>query len=233
MDKRGIEKLIKEAMSLGRKTLVEPEAKKVLRLGDIQVPKFLVVKDVTAALNAVDDLGYPLVLKIVSPDILHKSDVGGVALAIKDAGDLQGNWSMMILNVADQNPVAMIEGFMIEEMVPKGVEVIVGAIKDAQFGVVVMFGTGGVSVELMQDVSFRLGPLERDEAIEMIKEVRGFPLLEGYRGDSAKDIDAIADVIIKLANIVEEVGGIKELEINPLVVYEKGAIAVDARAVLK
>lgn len=232
MDK-SIERLIQEAMSLGRKTLVEPEAKEVLKLGSIQVPRFFVVKDVLAALEAADDLGYPLVLKIVSPDILHKSDVGGVALGLKDAGDLQTHWSSMILNVADQNPTAMIEGFMLEEMVPKGVEVIVGAIKDDQFGVVVMFGTGGVSVELMQDVSFRLAPLDKDEAIEMIKEVRGFPLLEGYRGDSAKDIDAIADVIIKLANIVEAVNSIKELEINPLVVYEKGAIAVDASAVLR
>ncbi len=233
MDKQGIERLVKEAVSLGRKTLVEPEAKEVLKLGSIQVPGFLVIKDVLAAVEGADALGYPLVLKIVSPDILHKSDVGGVALGLKNAGDLEEHWSTMILNVADRNPVAMIEGFMIEEMVPKGVEVIVGAIKDAQFGTVVMFGTGGISVELMQDVSFRLAPLDKDEAIEMIKEVRGFPLLEGYRGDSAKDIDAIADVIMKLANIVEEVGGIKELEINPLVVYEKGAVAVDARAVLK
>lgn len=232
MDK-SIERLIQEAMSLGRKTLVEPEAKEVLKLGSIPVPRFLVVKDVNTAVKAADDIGYPLVLKIVSPDIPHKSDVGGVALGLKDADDLQAHWSSMILNVADENPVAMIEGFMLEEMVPKGVEVIVGAINDDQFGVVVMFGTGGVSVELMQDVSFRLAPLDRDEAIEMIKEVRGFPLLEGYRGDSAKDVDAIAEVIIKIANIVEGVNGIKELEINPLVVYEKGAIAVDARAVLR
>ncbi|MBI5492696.1 MAG: acetate--CoA ligase family protein [Deltaproteobacteria bacterium] len=232
MDNREIERLVKEAVSLGKKTLVEPEAKEVLRLASIPVPRFQVVKDVTAAVEAAGRIGYPLVLKLVSPDITHKSDVGGVAVGIKDAKELELTWSQMILNVADENPVAMIEGFLIEEMAPKGVEVIVGAIKDEQFGPVAMFGVGGVAVELMKDVSFRLAPLDKKEAFEMMAEVKGFPLLTGFRGGSFKDLDAIADVIIKLAGVISSTDGLKEIEINPLIVYDEGAIAVDARAVI-
>ena len=144
--------------------------------------------------------------------------------------EIEHQWSTMLLRVADESPTAMIEGFMIEEQVPKGVEVIAGAVKDEQFGVVVMFGTGGVAVELMKDVSFRLAPIDRTEALEMMSEVKGFPLLTGFRGDTIKDVFAIADVLVKIAEIVEKTDGLKELEINPLMVYEQGIMAVDARA---
>ncbi|MBI5344379.1 MAG: acetate--CoA ligase family protein [Deltaproteobacteria bacterium] len=232
MDKRAIERLVKEAVSLGKKALAEPDAKEILKYCSVPVPKFQIVKDVSNAVEAAGKIGYPLVLKIVSPDIIHKSDMGGVALGITDARDIELQWSTMILSVADECPTAMIEGFLLEEMVPMGVEVIVGAIKDEQFGTYVMFGTGGVAVELMKDVSFRLGPIGKDEALEMMREVAGFPLLTGFRGSAYKDIEAVADVIVKLSRTVEEIDGLKELEINPLMVYENGVIAVDARAVL-
>src|SRR3990172_4972700 len=183
MDLAAIERIVKEAISLGRTVLVEPEAKEVLRLATIPVPRFRGVKDVNVAMD-----------------------------------------------VADEKPMSVIEGFIIEEMVPRGVEVIVGAIKDEQFGTTVMFGTGGIAVELMKDVSFRLGPLDKDSALEMMSEVKGFPLLTGYRGDTVKDIESVAEVMVKLSQIVEGTNGIKELEINPLMVYEKGVLAVDARA---
>lgn len=232
MDKRGIERLVKEAYSLGRKTLVEPEAKEILRLASINVPRFHVVKDVAGAVEMAEKIGYPLVLKIISPDITHKSDICGVALGLQNSRDIEEKWSTMILNIADEMPTAMIEGFLVEEMVPRGVEVIVGAIKDEQFGPVVMFGVGGVAVELMKDVSFRLGPVDRNEAIEMIGEVKGFPLLTGFRGDTIKDLDTVAETIVTLSKIIEEIDGIKEFEINPLMVYEHGVVAVDARAAL-
>ena len=232
MDKRGIERLVKEAYSLGRKTLVEPEAKEILRLASINVPRFHVVKDVAGAVEMAEKIGYPLVLKIISPDITHKSDICGVALGLQNSRDIEEKWSTMILNIADEMPTAMIEGFLVEEMVPRGVEVIVGAIKDEQFGPVVMFGVGGVAVELMKDVSFRLGPVDRNEAIEMIGEVKGFPLLTGFRGDTIKDLDTVAETIVTLSKIIEEIDGLKEFEINPLMVYEHGVVAVDARATL-
>lgn len=231
-EKAAIEKIVKETLSLGRKTLIEPEAKAVISLASIPVPRHKVVKDMAGAVEAASEIGYPVALKLISPDILHKSDIGGVALGIRDAGELEMNWSRIILGAADEAPASVIEGFLIEEMAGQGTEVIVGGIRDAQFGPAVMFGLGGVAVELLKDVSFRLAPVSREEAFEMISEVKSYPLLTGFRGGSHKDLDAIADVIMKIGRIMEGVSAIKELEINPLVVYERGALAVDARAVL-
>lgn len=232
METDRMEKIVKEVMSLGRASLVEPEAKEILRLSSVPVPRFVLAKDMVEAIEASDKVGYPLVLKLVSPDLTHKSEVGGVALGIKNRAELEQKWSEMILTVADEIPTALIEGFLVEEMVPKGVEVIVGAIRDPQFGPVVMFGMGGVAVELMKDVSYRLAPVTREEAFEMMGEVKGFPMLTGFRGGTVKDLGSIAEVIMKVAGIIEKVDGLKELEINPLVVHERGAVAVDARGVL-
>lgn len=233
MYKRPVERLVKEAYSLGRTTLSEPDAKEILKLCSIPVPEFHIVKDVNGAIEKAEKIGYPIALKIISPDIVHKSDVGGVALNIKSAREIVDRWADMILKIADESATAMIDGFLVEEMAPPGVEVIVGVIKDEQFGTVVMFGTGGIAVELMKDVAFRLAPIDREGAFRMISEVKGFPLLSGYRGDSPKDVGAVADVIVKLSRAVEEIDGLKEIEINPLLVYDKGVMAVDARAVLK
>lgn len=232
MDRKAIDRIVKEALSLEKRVLTEPEAKEILSFSSISVPKHSLVKDVTGAIEAAETIGYPVVLKVVSPDITHKSDVGGVILGVKDSQELIERWSQIILCVADENPVAVIEGFLVEEMVPRGAEVIIGAVKDEQFGTYVMFGIGGIAVELVKDVSFRLGPVTRDEAFEMISEVKGYPLLTGFRGSGLKDLGAIADCIVKLSKIVDETDGLKELEINPLMVYGHGAIAVDARAVL-
>lgn len=232
MDRSAIERIVKEALSLGRKTLIEPEAKAVLSLASIPVVRHRMVKNVYEAVEAAGEIGFPVALKLVSPDILHKSDVGGVALDIRDAKGIEDNWSRMVLGIAEESPAAMVEGFLVEEMAEKGAEVIVGGIRDAQFGPAVMFGLGGVAVELLKDVSFRLAPLSREEAFSMICEVRSFPLLAGYRGGSYKDLDAIADALIKVGRIMGEVSAIKELEINPLVVRQRGAVALDARAVL-
>ncbi len=227
-----IERLVKEALSLSRTTLVEPEVKEILHFASIPVPKYQVVKDVNVAMEVGDTMGYPLVLKIVSPNIPHKSDVSGVKLNLRSSRDIEDAWSGMILHIADEMPMALIEGFILEEMVESGAEVITGAVKDAQFGVTAMFGTGGVSVELMKDVSFALAPLDKKGALDMMREVKGFPLLTGYRGDRPRDIEAVAEVLVKLSEIVAGTDGLKELEINPLIVYEKGVIAVDAKAVL-
>lgn len=233
VDKKAIERIVSEAMSLGKKALSEPEAKNVLKACGIPVPRFKVVKDVTGALEAAKEIGFPLALKVISPEIAHKSDIGGVAVGIKDGRDIEERWSQMVLGVAIENPAATIEGFLVEEMAPNGVEVITGVIKDEQFGPVAMFGTGGVSVELMKDVAFRLAPIDVHGAIEMMSEVKGYPLLRGFRGDRLRDIGAVAEVIVRLAEVVGEVEGIREIEINPLIVYGEGVMAVDARAALE
>lgn len=233
MDTRSIERIVKEALSVGRKVLVEPEAKEVLRLASFPVPRSKAVKDVAGAIDAAREIGFPVALKLISPDIIHKSDAGGVFLNIMDEREIEEKWSQIILGIADDYPTALIEGFLIEEMVKKGAEVIIGCVRDEQFGPAVMFGIGGVTVELMKDVSFRLAPITREEAFEMMGEVKGFPILTGYRGQTVKDLDAIADALIKLGDIVGRVEGIKELEINPLIVHERGAVVADARAVLR
>lgn len=233
LDFDGIEKIVKMALERGKKALVETDAKEMLSLMSIPVPRNRLVTDIDSAKAAAAEIGYPVALKVVSSDILHKSEVGGISLDLKDERDIADYWTMMVLNVADDCPLALIEGFLIEEMMPKGaVEVIIGAIMDPQFGPVVMFGTGGVSVELMQDVSFRLAPVNKEEALEMMKEVKGFPLLTGYRGSGYKDIDAVADVIVRVSNMVGEATGIKEIEINPLMVYADKVVAVDVKCVI-
>jgi len=233
MDLRPMDRIVKEALSVGRKVLVEPEAKELLKLASFNVPRSKAVKDVSGAIEAAREIGFPVAMKLISPDILHKSDAGGVFLNVMDEKEVEEKWSMMILSVADDHPAASIEGFLIEEMVPPGAEVIVGAVMDPQFGPAVMFGIGGVTVELMKDVSFRLAPVTKEEAFEMMAEVKGFPVLTGYRGQTVKDLDAIAQALMKLGEIVGRVGGIKELEINPLIVHERGAVVSDARCVLE
>jgi len=229
----GIERLVKEAVSLERENLVESDAKEILRLAGITVPKFKVVKDVNVAIEEGEKMSYPLVLKLISPNLTHKSDIGGVKMGLKGPGEIAGAWSEMILRVAEEAPMAMIEGFILEEEAPPGVEVILGAVKDAQFGVTAMFGTGGVAVELMKDVSFALTPIDEEGALKMMAEVKGFKLLTGYRGSPPCDTLAVARVLVRLAKIVEETEGLKSLEINPLIVYETGLVAVDARAELE
>ena len=233
MDTGSMDRIVKEALSVGRKVLVEPEAKEVLRLASFPLPRSKAVKDVAGAIDAAREIGFPVALKLISPDIMHKSDAGGVFLNIMDEQEIEEKWSQIILGVADDYPTALIEGFLIEEMVKKGAEVIIGCVRDEQFGPAVMFGIGGVTVELMKDVSFRLAPITRGEAFEMMGEVKGFPILTGYRGQTVKDLDAIADALIKLGDIVGRIEGIKEFEINPLIVHERGAVVADARAVLR
>ncbi len=232
MDINAIERLVKESLSIERENLVEPDAKQVLRILGIPVPRFEVVKDVNVAIEEGEKIGYPLVLKLISPSVIHKSDVGGVRTGLRSPQEIEDAWSDIILRVADEMPMALIEGFIIEEMVPEGVEVIIGAVKDQQFGVTAMFGLGGVAVELLKDVSFGLAPMDEDEAMKMMREVKGFALLEGYRGAPARDIGAVARTLVTISKVVGATDGLKALEINPLVVYEEGVMAVDARAEL-
>ena len=137
----------------------------------------------------------------------------------------------MVKNISHKVPTAKIDGFLLEEMSPRGVEVIIGGLRDPQFGPVVMFGTGGISVELMKDVSYRIAPLDKKEALEMIREVKGYPLLTGFRGSKPADIDSLSETIVKLSEILIEIEDIKEIEINPLIVYEKGVAAVDVKVI--
>ena len=232
MNKKVAKKLIKDALSSKRRTLLESEAKKLISAWGISTPKSVLIKKKKDIEAEAKKLTPPYVLKVVSQDILHKSEAGGVVTDIKNIKELNNVWTKMAKNISHKMPTARIEGFLLEEMSPSGVEVIIGGLRDPQFGPVVIFGTGGISVELMKDVSYRLAPLDKKEALEMIKEVKGYPLLTGFRGSKPADIDSLSTAIIKLSKILIEIEDIKEIEINPLFVYEKGVRAVDARVVL-
>ena len=200
---------------------------------DIPVTRFRLAKNEAEAVELSTSIGFPVVLKIVSADIIHKSDVGGVVVDIKNAKEVRNAYRQILDNVKKHNPNAKITGMLIQEMAPKGTEVIVGAIKDPQFGPAIMFGLGGIFVEVLKDVTFRVAPVTEDEAAEMIQEVKAYPLLKGYRNTPPSDLKAITKILVNTSRLVMDHLEIKELDLNPIMVYEKGAKTVDARIILE
>ncbi|RLI43018.1 acetyl-CoA synthetase [Candidatus Bathyarchaeota archaeon] len=217
----------------GRKFLLEPEAKSICKEYGIPVTDFRIARNEAEAVSFADEMGYPVVLKIISPDVIHKSDVGGVIIDLKTAEDVRNAYKQIMENIKNHKPNAKIVGMLVQEMAPSSTEIIVGAIKDPQFGPALMFGLGGIFVEVLKDVTFRIAPLTRDEAEEMIKEVRAYPLLKGYRNTPPADIEAIVNILLNTSRLVMEHQEIKELDLNPIMVYEKGAKTVDARIILE
>lgn len=216
-----------------RKFLLEPEAKTVCMRCGIPVTNFKVAKNEPEAVKFAEKIGYPIVLKIVSPDIIHKSDVGGVVVGLKTAKDVRNAYKQILESVKKHKADAKIVGVLVQEMAPSSTEVIVGAIKDPQFGPALMFGLGGIFVEVLKDVTFRVAPITVDEAREMITEVKAYPLLKGYRNQPPADIEAIVQILLNTSKLVMEHQEIKELDLNPIMVYEKGAKTVDARIILE
>jgi len=231
-EKDRVIEMIGKARSQGRKFLMEDESKEVLEAYGISTTRELFAVNEDEAVKSAEKIGFPVVLKVYSPEIVHKSDVGGVFIGLKTVGEVTEAYRKIMENVSMKRPEAKVLGILVQEMVPKGYEVIVGAIRDAQFGPVLMFGLGGVFVEVLKDVSFKLAPLSKKEALEMIKETKGFKVLEGYRGEEPADLDALAEVIIKVGKITADLHEVVEIDINPLIVHAKGLIAVDARIVL-
>jgi len=225
--------IIAKAVKEGRKSLLETEAKAVCTEYGIPITKFKLAKNEDEAVKFADAIGYPAVLKIVSPDIIHKSDVGGVLVDLKNARDVRNGYNQIMKNVKKHDEKARIVGILIQEMAPPSTEVIVGMTKDPQFGQALMFGLGGIFVEVLKDVTFRIAPVTDEEAREMISEVKAYPLLKGYRGMPPADIEAIARILQSTSKLVMEHGEIKELDLNPIMVYRKGAKTVDARIILE
>jgi len=174
-------------------------------------------------------LGYPVVLKIVSPDAIHKSDVGGVAVGIEDGPGVTDAYNRIVATVREHVPEADVQGVLVSKQAPAGLEVIVGALDDAMFGPTVMFGLGGVLTEVLKDVTFRVAPLERRDAQEMIREIRGWPLLEGVRGQPGYDVKALVELLLAVSRMVVEQPEIKELDLNPVRLFEQSLMALDVR----
>lgn len=220
------------AQAAGRRALPENDAFALLAEYGIRVPKRARVRDAGEAAVAARDIGYPVAVKIISPDITHKSDVGGVRVGIATEAALAAACDDMLANVARHAPDAAIEGLLVMESLPPGVECVAGMVRDPQLGAALMFGLGGTLVEIMEDVAFEMLPIGREEALALIGAVRGSRLLGAYRGAPPKDIDAVADLLVRLGRLAVENPEIEEIDINPFFVYEHGAVAVDARLLL-
>jgi len=218
----------------GRYFLLTAEAQKLVGTAGIPVPRTRIASSLEEALEASREIGYPVVMKVVSPDIIHKSDAGGVALDLENDREAMDAYEAILRSCRTRVPGARIQGVEVTEMVRGGTEMIVGAKKDPSFGPIVMAGLGGIYVEVMKDVAFRSYPLDRGEVLAMIREIRSYPLLLGVRGESPKDIRTLVDTILLLGEIVSTCRDISDIEINPLVVYDegRGARAVDVRILL-
>jgi acetyl-CoA synthetase (ADP-forming) len=179
------------------------------------------------------EIGFPVAMKIISPDIIHKSDVNGVHLGLKNSTQVKQAYRAMMSGVQQKMPRAKIDGVSIQKMARPGVELIVGVSQDPQFGPVIMFGLGGIMVEVLKDVAFRIIPLTPHDAAEMVCEIKGFALLLGYRGQEPVSIPAIEDTLLKISSFVNDNPQIKELDLNPLIGYRDGVIAVDARILIE
>lgn len=216
----------------GRVVLTEAESKELLRGLGIRTTRMLAAATRDEAVAASREVGYPCVLKVDSADITHKSDAGGVAVGL--AGEAQVGEAFDVIMTACRAacPEAGIDGVTVQEMAVPGLEVIVGVATDPQFGPVVMFGLGGVWVEVLEDVSFRLAPLTRDDARAAIAEIRAARLLDGFRGSDPVDKAALEDILLKVSAFVVETPQVRELDLNPVFAYPDGAVAVDARVIL-
>ncbi len=184
-------------------------------------------------MDSAERLGYPVVMKIVSPNIIHKTEVGGVRIGVASEEQVREVYGEILRSVGVKAPAAKIVGVLVQRMAPSSTEVIVGAVRDPQFGPAVMFGLGGVLVELLDDVSFRVAPIDENEAWEMMQEVRGIPLLTGYRGSPSLDVNAVAGALASVSRMAVEIDEIDQVDLNPVMVYKSGLSVVDARVILR
>ena len=224
--------VIAAARAESRTLLSEVEAKQLLADAGVSVTETRLAASADDAAAHAAELGYPVALKVVSDAITHKTDVGGVELGIADESALRAAWDAIHERVSAAAPSADLQGLSVQPMAEPGAEVILGITQDQQFGPVLMFGLGGVFVEVLKDVAFRIVPLEPRDAAEMVREIQGFPVLEGFRGTPAANLDAIESMLLQLSEFAEANPDIAELDLNPVFARPDGAVAVDARILL-
>lgn len=215
-----------------RTVLTEIEAKTILNEIGIHCTDTRLAATKADAVALSEAIGYPVVLKISSKDITHKSDAGGVKINLANSGAVETAFDEIMGSCRSAYPDADIEGVAVQAMAKTGTEIIMGMIKDPSFGPVVMFGLGGVLVEVLKDVSFRIVPIDKNDAKEMCGEIQGRKLLEGYRGQDPADVDCLQEMLVRLSDFVDKTPGIEEIDMNPVFAYGKGAAVVDARIIL-
>jgi len=224
--------VIQQARNEGRTILSEVDAKELLASAGIPVVEAKLAATADEAVTLADGVGYPVALKIVSAQITHKSDVGGVILNVPDATGVRTAFEEIMAAGKNADPSATIDGVSVQRMAEPGIEIITGMTMDAQFGPVLMFGLGGVLVEVLKDVAFRVVPIEPKDAKQMIREIQGYPVLEGIRGQEPADVEALESLLVQLSAFIEANPEIAELDLNPVFASQTGAVAVDARIVL-
>ncbi len=229
-----VREIIQRARRDRRVVLLPHEASEVVRAYGVDAPEMRVATSEAKAVNYAEELGYPVVLKIVSPDILHKTDIGGVVLNLSSAEEVRSAYRGIMARVSRHMPQARLYGVLVSKMAPQGREMIIGMSRDVQFGPLIMFGLGGIYVNFLRDVSFALAPLSRREAAEMIRETKAYTLLRGIRGEKPADLKALEEVILRVGQLSVDFPEILEMDINPLMVYEegRGCIAVDVKITL-
>ncbi|WP_455368227.1 acetate--CoA ligase family protein [[Eubacterium] cellulosolvens] len=230
---RESETIIKNALNENRLALVEPEAKTICKEYGISTPDFSVASNSEEAIKISESYGYPIVLKIVSPDILHKTDAGGVIVGLNNANDVAKAYNQIIDSSKRYKNDAKIQGILVQKMAPKGTEIIIGGLKDPQFGQTLMFGLGGVFVEILKDVTFRIAPIDESDAQSMISEIKAYPILQGYRGQPPVDEKAIVEILLASSRLLMDLPMINQMDLNPIMAYEKGASVVDARILIE
>jgi acetyltransferase len=235
VDRETVARIFAEVRADGRVKIGDAESRDILTAYGIRVPKSKLCPTAEEAVAFADEIGYPVVMKIASPDILHKTDVGGVKVGLESPTEVRDAFDLMVYRAQKYQPNAQIWGCLVQEQVRGGKEVITGMNRDPQFGPLVMFGLGGIYVEVLKDVAFRIAPFDRKEALAMIQEIRSFGLLRGVRGEPPADLEAAAETLLRLSQLVTDFPEIVEMDINPLMVFEKGrgAMGVDMRLVLK
>ena len=223
---------IAAARAAGRTLLTEVESKELLHDAGIPVTVSKLATTAEEAAKIAKSIGYPVVMKVVSGDIAHKSDVGGVMLGLKTAKAVKEGFDEMMTRVKKNAPKAKIDGVAVQQMAESGTEVIVGLTTDPQFGHVMMFGLGGIFVEVLKDVAFRIVPLEARDANQLVREIKAFPVLEGVRGQAGADLKALEKLLLQVSDFATKHPEVRELDLNPVIARPDGVIAVDARVVL-
>jgi len=234
VDQTCVRKLIDQTLSEQRLSIGDPETRDILSAYGFEIPDSQLAASPDEAVKIADRIGFPVVLKVASPDILHKTDVGGVRVGLESAEDVRDAFDLITYRSQRYLPEARLWGCLVQKMVPPGLEVLIGMNRDPQFGPLVTFGLGGIYVEILKDVAFRLAPFSRLEAQAMLGEIRARALLDGYRGQQAVDKEAIIDALLRIGQMVIDFPEIAELDVNPFVVYEqgRGGVALDMRLVL-
>ncbi len=235
LDHAAVRRTIDQALAEGRLSIGEAEARQVLTACRLRIPPSELAATPEEAVDLAARIGYPVVLKIASPDILHKTDVGGVRVGLEDADDVRDAFDLITYRAQRYLPEARLWGCLVQKMVPPGLEVLIGMNRDPQFGPLVTFGLGGIYVETLRDVAFRVAPFSRQEARDMLREIRAHALLDGVRGKPPVDKDDLVEVLLRIGQLVVDFPEIAELDINPYVVYEqgRGGQALDMRLVIR